>query len=297
MQVSVIIPVYNAEKYVREAVESALIQPETGEVILVEDNSLDNSIQVCQELEKEYSNVKLFQHFNRKNLGAGASRNLGIIKAQYDYISFLDADDYYLPQHFQTSKRILENSPYLDGVYEGMGIYFQDNVTKEHWKKRWFPKQDFRLTMTNKKIPPRLLFEYLLTKNIGLIHANTITVRKNLFKRTGGFDEDLKLRQDTAMWLKMAMVGNLVSGNLNKFVSMRRVHKGNRISNSLYEFNYFGYLMWDKLFEWSIKNSIKTVKKGLLVSRYSKIKSSKFFKLRYPLSRWKKAQILLMYSY
>ncbi|PMB23704.1 glycosyl transferase family 2, partial [Fischerella thermalis CCMEE 5198] len=60
MQISVIIPVYNAEKYVRQAVESALSQPEVGEVILIEDASSDKSFKVCQELAHEYSLVKLF---------------------------------------------------------------------------------------------------------------------------------------------------------------------------------------------------------------------------------------------
>ena len=57
MYVSVIIPVYNAEKYVTQAVESALSQPETAEVILIEDASPDKALQICQELAKKHSKV------------------------------------------------------------------------------------------------------------------------------------------------------------------------------------------------------------------------------------------------
>ena len=62
MNISVIIPVYNAAKFVEEAVESALAQPETSEVILVEDGSPDNSFEVCRALTEKYPKVTLMQH-------------------------------------------------------------------------------------------------------------------------------------------------------------------------------------------------------------------------------------------
>ncbi len=77
MKISVIIPVYNAEKYVRNAGESALQQPESGEILLVEDNSPDNCLQLCRDLEREYEIVRLLRHADGRNHGAGASRNLG----------------------------------------------------------------------------------------------------------------------------------------------------------------------------------------------------------------------------
>lgn len=76
MKVSVVIPVYNAAPFVRDAVESALAQPETGEVILVEDGSLDDSLTVCRALAAENDRVKLYRHPNGENCGAGASRFL-----------------------------------------------------------------------------------------------------------------------------------------------------------------------------------------------------------------------------
>lgn len=77
MKISVIIPVYNAEKYVRRAVESALQQEKCGEVILVEDRSPDNALEVCKKLESEYKNLILYQHEGNANKGPGPSRNLG----------------------------------------------------------------------------------------------------------------------------------------------------------------------------------------------------------------------------
>ena len=82
-RVSVLIPVFNAERYLKQAVESALAQQETGEVILVEDGSIDGSLQVCYELTEKHDNVILLQHLDKKNHGAGPTRNLAIEKASF----------------------------------------------------------------------------------------------------------------------------------------------------------------------------------------------------------------------
>jgi glycosyltransferase involved in cell wall biosynthesis len=63
----------------------------------VEDKSPDNALEVCLKLAEKYQRVKLYQHPDQQNHGAGASRNLGIEKATGEFIAFLDADDYYLP--------------------------------------------------------------------------------------------------------------------------------------------------------------------------------------------------------
>ena len=104
MKISVIIPVYNAEKYITQAVESALQFEEVCEVILVEDKSPDNALEVCKNLAKTFDRVTLYQHPDKGNHGAGASRNLGMKMATGDYIAFLDADDFYLPNRFEAEK-------------------------------------------------------------------------------------------------------------------------------------------------------------------------------------------------
>src|SRR5687768_1176577 len=105
-KVSVIIPVYNAEKYLRGAVESAVNLEDVGEILLIEDKSPDNALQLCHQLAKEFDKVRVFTHPHGENKGAGASRNLGIEKSTLDYIAFLDADDWYLPNRFVKSKEI-----------------------------------------------------------------------------------------------------------------------------------------------------------------------------------------------
>jgi glycosyltransferase involved in cell wall biosynthesis len=112
--ISVIIPVYNAAKYVRKSVKSALVFDEVGEIILIENNSTNNAIEVCLELEKKYDKVKLFRYPNFESRGAAASRNFGIVKSKFEY---LDADDYFLPKRFQDASKILSDNSEIDGVY------------------------------------------------------------------------------------------------------------------------------------------------------------------------------------
>ncbi len=94
-RLSVIIPVYNSEKYVAGCVESVLRQngSESFQIILVDDGSTDGSPEICDELQKSHSNVFAF---HQKNAGVSAARNLGIEKAEGEWISFIDSDDYLL---------------------------------------------------------------------------------------------------------------------------------------------------------------------------------------------------------
>jgi len=91
--ISVIVPVYNVEEYIRECVDSILMQTmKDYEVILVNDGSKDRSGVICEEYSDKYENVRTY---NKENGGASDARNLGIKCAVGDYILFIDSDDYY----------------------------------------------------------------------------------------------------------------------------------------------------------------------------------------------------------
>ncbi|MEZ5048752.1 MAG: glycosyltransferase family 2 protein [Saprospiraceae bacterium] len=92
MQISIIIPVFNASQFIEEAVNSALLQTQTAEIILVDDGSSDGSFEICESLSSKHEKVHFFFHPNRENKGPSASRNLGMENVRYDYFSFLDAN-------------------------------------------------------------------------------------------------------------------------------------------------------------------------------------------------------------
>ena len=92
-KVSVIVPVYNGKKYINKCVNSILRQTfKDIEIILVEDGSTDNTLDILKEYEKRFSNVKVIES---SNLGAGGARNMGLDASHGEYILFVDADDFF----------------------------------------------------------------------------------------------------------------------------------------------------------------------------------------------------------
>jgi glycosyltransferase involved in cell wall biosynthesis len=228
MQVSVIIPVYNAADFVRQAVESALMQPETGEVILVEDGSPDESWKVCQQLAAEYPKVRLYQHPGGANRGAGATRNVGIEKSSCEYIAFLDADDFYLPNRFATARRLFETSDDIEGVYDASAAHIENDVGKERWQASRRPLP--RLITISRYIPPEELFTALVGGGVGGFHLDGLVFKRSVIEKSGFLDEHLPLHQDSAFIVKMAAVSRLVPGKVDEPTTMWRIHDHNRIS-------------------------------------------------------------------
>jgi len=217
--VSVITPVYNAEQFVRAAVESAVHLEEVGEIILIEDGSPDNALAICQELETEYSKVTLLQHPNGANRGAGASRNLGIKKSKLPYIAFLDADDLYKENRFEYDKAIFIQNINVDGVFH--------NSETLMGHKSYFDMQAIEfLTKTN---CDSLLWHFF--KGDFRVSTNSITLKKSLIVKTGYFNESLKLHQDTHLWLKVFQLGKIFPGSIKDSVSLTREHEQRRIKN------------------------------------------------------------------
>jgi glycosyltransferase involved in cell wall biosynthesis len=104
LKLSIIIPVYNVEEYIRCCLNSLVNQnfdDEEVEIILLDDGSTDNSLSICKGYAKKYSFIKLYSH---TNIGISATRNKGITKAKGDYIYFMDSDDYVA---HQSLKKIL----------------------------------------------------------------------------------------------------------------------------------------------------------------------------------------------
>lgn len=98
-KISVIVPVYNKEKYVENTLNSILNQTYRNlEIIVINDGSTDNSKQICEEKALVDNRIIMI---NTENYGAGAARNLGLSKATGKYISFIDSDDYIIPEYYE----------------------------------------------------------------------------------------------------------------------------------------------------------------------------------------------------
>ena len=93
MKISVIVPAYNSEKYIEKCIDSLLNQTlKDIEIIVINDCSTDNTKKILEGYKKNNNNIKIIH--NKSNKGIGYNRNIGIKKAQGEYISFIDSDDY-----------------------------------------------------------------------------------------------------------------------------------------------------------------------------------------------------------
>ena len=105
--ISVIIPVYNAKKYLSECVESVLSQQNVSvEILLIDDGSTDGSNLMCDDFEQRYSNIIVF---HTENHGVSHARNIGLDHAKGEYITFVDADDMLLPGALEQLLKMLED--------------------------------------------------------------------------------------------------------------------------------------------------------------------------------------------
>jgi glycosyltransferase involved in cell wall biosynthesis len=230
-EVSVVTPVYNAEPYLRQCVESAANLPDVAEILLINDFGPDKSWEVAQCLSKEIDKVRLLEHIDRKNHGAGASRNLGIQEAKYPYIAFLDADDWYLSNRFEADKALFMSDQTIDGVYNALGNHYESEAMRKLWLSQNRPEI---LTLTDSVTPEELsaVLWHCHPQVSGEFSTDTITVKKTLFDRVGYFNTELRLQQDTHMWKRMSVAGRLASGNLTTPTAIRRVHPQNRMTRT-----------------------------------------------------------------
>ena len=119
---SIIIPTFNCEKYIVEAVESCLKQTYTNfEVLIVDDGSTDNTEQVVAPLLSD--KVK---YYKKNNTERGAARNFGVEKASGDYVYFLDSDDWLLPNHLEVGFNKINEHNKPEVVHNRFKIYHED---------------------------------------------------------------------------------------------------------------------------------------------------------------------------
>lgn len=141
--ISAVIPVYNCEKYVRNAIDSVLSQSNFSEIelILVDDGSTDNSGAICDEYAEKYENI-LAIHQN--NSGVSVARNNGIKNSTGKWISFIDSDDY-IKDDFYVKMLTQSNAELICCDFCSNGIV--DSRLTDYFKKRYYTKDEFNTSI------------------------------------------------------------------------------------------------------------------------------------------------------
>ncbi|MGF1524073.1 MAG: glycosyltransferase family 2 protein [Leptolyngbyaceae cyanobacterium] len=182
--ISVIIPAYNAERTLGEAIASVMQQTHPNwELIVVDDGSTDNSRQVVHGFQDD--RIRLLTGANR---GVAIARNRGIEQAQGDYLAFLDADDIWMPDKLAAQLAALQTQPEAALAYSWCD--YIDNAG------RW-------LCPGKRSIVQDDAYEQLLIANF-LENASTPLIRRSALAAVGGFDPTLRCSQDRDLYLRLA---------------------------------------------------------------------------------------------
>lgn len=180
--VSIIVPAYNAERYLRETLESALAQTHSDtEVIVVNDGSSDGTPDIL----RAYG-AKL-QVVDQQNRGLAAARNAGAAIARGEWLAFLDADDLWVPSKLEVQ---LEEAG-------DCALVYSDRLNIGH--RGSFPE----LQSTIEEMFDGDVFERLLTYG-NVLTASSVIVRTDVYRSLGGFEESLPAAEDWDLWIRVA---------------------------------------------------------------------------------------------
>lgn len=258
--ISVIIPVYNAEKYICECVRSVLNQSYRNlEIILVDDGSTDNSFTLLNSLQKEDLRIKVI---HKDNGGVSSARNVGINSATKKYITFVDSDDTIETEMYKNMIEFAEKSN-LDCVVCGINSI---NVFKNS-KVTLCPKFENGKIITDKDI-----IEYIIKPSLGFSKGNAeamYSVWNKLFSRKVirenklYFNENRNHGEDWQFCIDFFAVASSVGVLIDTYYNY--IHRSADSLINRYRDNYFETALFDRKhfmellpdFEWS--NKEKTV--------------------------------------
>ena len=195
--VSVIVPVYNGERYLASTLQSVVAQDYRPiEILVIDDGSDDRSAEIA----RGFPEVR---YFHQSNQGAAVARNLGIENAQGELVAFLDADDTWMAAKLSIQVRHLLDHPDLGFVLARQLIFLEPGVQRPSWLKP----------------------ELLENDSVGYV-PSTLLARKTVFDRIGGFDPRFVPAED-AEWFFRAKDAGIAMGVVSEVLLHKRVHGSN----------------------------------------------------------------------
>lgn len=179
---SVIIPLYNKEKFIQKTIESVLSQDfKDFEIIVINDGSTDDSVSKLKDISD--SRLKIVHQVNQ---GVGAARNNGMSHANFEWIAFLDGDDIWASNHLSELKQIISTFPSSGMIATNYKSFYSDTDIKIEDKKL---KTNIRS------------IDYFLEP---IVWTSATAIKKDVFKNLGGFT-DYKNGEDLEYWVRTAL--------------------------------------------------------------------------------------------
>ena len=196
--ISVIIPVYNGDRFIMETIDSVIGQYYKNiEIIVVDDGSTDKSASIV----KSYKNLK---YIYQSNKGPSSARNTGITLSKGAYIAFLDCDDIWYPEKLSVQEEFLRNNPDIGFVFAHRKMITEEGIPKPPWYR-----------------------EHLFEKPSPVLGASAILARRNVFEKVGGYNTDFRFGEN-AEWLSRAKDIGIKMEILDDVLLDQRLHDENQ---------------------------------------------------------------------
>lgn len=203
-------PAYNAESFIGQAIESVLAQTNPlWELVIVDDSSSDRTAEIASSYKDSRIHI-----VRQRNGGEASARNTALKYAQGEFLAFLDADDLYLPNHLEVSIESLSSYPEMDGVYTDG--YYIDQAGKQ------------LQTLSSRRRGPfnGNLFEEVVYGSDVFGPPACVVLRTSLIKTHGlKFDEKIVIGPDWDFFTKFAEVGRF--SYINQLTCLYRLHTTN----------------------------------------------------------------------
>lgn len=244
---SVVIAVYNKEKYITKTLKNVLAQTFVDfEVVILNDGSTDNS-------EAEILKFKdpRIRYYSKKNQGAGAARNFVIKEAKYEYIALLDADDTWSPFYLEEQAKLIAKFPNESVFATAIAIEKKDKVYPSVYSVPDLKPNEVRVV----NFFSASSFNSILTSSSTVIH-------RNVFSTIGYYDPSIKSGQDTDLWIRIGLEYPVVF--LNKSCAVYQ-YALSSLSNS--KLKVTDKASYEKFEPFEKQNN--NLKKFLDISRYS----------------------------
>lgn len=209
MLISVIMPAYNAEKTIRQAIESVMAQSfRQWELIVINDRSKDDTRQRVLELAEQDTRIRYME--NDGNLGVAKTRNLGVSMARGEWIAFLDSDDAWEREKLERQVQLAERTD-ARLIFTGSAFMDQDGE-----------RLDYRM-----EVPEEVGFRGLLKQNV--ISCSSVLAEKALMVRYPMMPGDM--HEDYAVWLKVLKHESITAKGVNEPLLIYRVSGASKSGN------------------------------------------------------------------
>lgn len=243
--ISIIMPAYNAERYIEESIESILLQTYTDwELIIIDDCSYDQTPYICKNYELNIENIRYVR--NSSNKGVAESRNRGVSLARGEWIAYIDSDDCWHSQKLELQLRLAVEKEACF-IFTGSAFMNENSALLEYCLP----------------VPEKVCYKELLKQNV--ISCSSVLICKDLMLRYP-MENGMKMHEDFAVWLKILRNEKRFAYGINQPLLIYRISSisksGNKIKAGIMTYRVyrhigisiiFAYYYWICYFSRSIK--------------------------------------------